>query len=234
MTHTGHSAGPRQPSPDCALCPRLAETRAALRLSQPDWFNAPVPPLGSLEAPILIVGLAPGREGANRTGRPFTGDWAGDLLFATLLKLGLADGVYEERADDSLRLISCRIANSVRCLPPANKPLPAEIASCRPFLEAELQALPRLRVLVALGRIAHESALRALGLKPSAYAFGHGARHVLPVAGPLGAPLILFDSYHCSRYNTNTGRLTAEMFEAVFRAALNEINTAAQPPRFQE
>jgi len=220
---SGLNGEPPQPSRDCSLCPRLAETRAALRLSHPDWFNAPVPPLGPLEAPLLIVGLAPGREGANRTGRPFTGDWAGDLLFATLLRLGLAEGVYEERADDSLRLTRCRIANSVRCLPPANKPLPAEIAACRPFLEAELRALPRLRVLVALGRIAHDSALRALGLKSSAFPFGHGARHVLPVQGPSGEPLYLFDSYHCSRYNTNTGRLTVPMFEAVFRAAMVEI-----------
>jgi uracil-DNA glycosylase family 4 len=195
----------------------------ALRAKHPDWFNAPVPPLGPVDAPLLIVGLAPGREGANRTGRPFTGDWAGDLLFATLLKLGLAEGVYEERPDDSLRLTRCRISNSVRCLPPENKPLPAEIATCRRFLEAELKVLPGLKVMVALGRVAHESALRALDLKPGPYAFAHGARHALPVEGREGRPLVLFDSYHCSRYNTNTGRLTDAMFEAVFRAAMAEI-----------
>jgi uracil-DNA glycosylase family 4 len=214
---------PPQPGRDCPLCPRLVATREALRLSHPDWHNAPVPPFGPITAPILIVGLAPGREGANRTGRPFTGDWAGDLLFATLLKLGLAEGVYDERPDDGLTLTRVRISNSVRCLPPGNKPTPAEIATCRPFLVAELPRLPRLRVLVALGRIAHESALRALDLKPGPYPFAHGARHALPVTGPAGRPLVLYDSYHCSRYNTNTGRLTPAMFEAVFRAARDAV-----------
>ena len=218
---------PPLPDHDCPLCPRLAATRAALRAEHPDWFNGPVPPFGPVEAPLLIVGLAPGKEGANRTGRPFTGDWAGDLLFATLLKLGLAEGTYEERADDGLRLTRCRISNSVRCLPPGNKPLPAEIATCRKFLVEELSVLPSVRAMVALGRIAHESALRALGLKPGPFPFAHGARHVLPVMGAAGAPLVLFDSYHCSRYNTNTGRLTPAMFEAVFRAAMDEIASGA-------
>jgi uracil-DNA glycosylase family 4 len=215
---------PPLPERNCPLCPRLVATRAALRLSHPDWHNAPVAPFGPTTAPILIVGLAPGREGANRTGRPFTGDWAGDLLFATLLKLGLAEGTYDERPDDGLELNGARISNAVRCLPPENKPTPAEIATCRRFLDAELPLLPRLRVMVALGRIAHEAALRALGLKPGAYPFGHGTRHVLPVDGPSGRPLVLFDSYHCSRYNTNTGRLTAPMFEAVFRAAIEAVS----------
>jgi len=198
------------PPHDCGRCPRLALFRAEQQAAFPDWFNGPVPSFGPTDARLLIVGLAPGLRGANRTGRPFTGDYAGDLLYATLDKFGLSDGVYDRRPDDGLLLTGARVANAVRCVPPENKPLPAEIAACRPFFLAELAALPRLAVLLALGQIAHQQILAALGLHQAAYRFGHGAVHVLPNG------LHLADSYHCSRYNTNTGRLTAEMFEAVF------------------
>jgi uracil-DNA glycosylase family 4 len=198
------------PPHDCGRCPRLALFRNEQRRAFPDWFNGPVPSFGSEAARLLIVGLAPGLRGANRTGRPFTGDYAGDLLYATLDKFGLSEGRYDRRPDDGLRLTSARIANAVRCVPPENKPLPAEIVACRPYFLAELAALPRLTVLLALGQIAHQQVLAALGLRQAAYRFGHGAVHALP------SGLHLADSYHCSRYNTNTGRLTAAMFEAVF------------------
>ncbi|MBM3483314.1 MAG: uracil-DNA glycosylase [Alphaproteobacteria bacterium] len=201
---------PQSPARHCPRCPRLVEFRAGLRVKEPDWHNAPVPSFGPLDARLLILGLAPGLKGANRTGRPFTGDHAGRLLYATLLAEGFATGGFAERADDGLRLIDCRIANAVRCVPPANKPLPAEIASCRPFLEAELAAMPRLRVIVALGQIAHGAVLACLGLKPASHGFAHGARHPLPEGR------VLLDSYHCSRQNTNTGRLTEPMFRAIF------------------
>jgi uracil-DNA glycosylase family 4 len=201
-----------EPSRDCPLCPRLAGFRQAQRAAFPDWHNAPVPCFGNPRARLMIVGLAPGLRGANRTGRPFTGDYAGDLLFATLKKLKLATGDYEQRPDDTLTLTGARICNSVRCVPPENKPLPLEVRQCNSFLKAEIAAMPELRVLLALGRIAHDAALTALGEKPSRFTFGHGARH--EVQG-----LTLFDSYHCSRYNTNTGRLTAEMFETVMADA---------------
>ncbi|WP_456305142.1 uracil-DNA glycosylase [Elioraea rosea] len=174
------------------------------------WHNAPVPSFGPLGAPLLIVGLAPGLRGANRTGRPFTGDWAGDLLYAALLRFGLASGTYDERADDGLVLTGARICNAVRCVPPENKPTPAEIATCSRFLADEIGAMPGLRVVLALGAIAHGAVLRALGQRLSAHRFAHAALHTL-------APgLVLADSYHCSRYNTNTGRLTESMFFNVF------------------
>jgi uracil-DNA glycosylase len=199
-----------EPDRDCVLCPRLAAFRGANRAAFPDWFNAPVPSFGEANGQLLIVGLAPGLRGANRTGRPFTGDYAGHLLYATLLKYGFATGQYGERLDDGLTLNGCMITNAVRCVPPANKPEPAEIKLCRAFLATRIAQCPNARAIVVLGRIAHESTLRALGLKLSAYPFGHGAIH-----RPSGKPA-LYDSYHCSRYNTNTGALTPEMFEAVF------------------
>ncbi len=205
-----NSSGPREPLPDCIFCPRLAEFRQANRAKFPDWFNAPVPSFGSLEASLLIVGLAPGLKGANRTGRPFTGDYAGTLLYETLLKFEFATGVYDQRADDGLALVNCRITNSVRCVPPANKPLPDEIAACRGFLAATLQEMANATAVLALGRIAFESILRALALKASQYKFAHGGMY------DLGGGRKLFGSYHCSRYNTNTGRLTAAMFHGVF------------------
>ncbi|MCM0019535.1 MAG: uracil-DNA glycosylase [Tagaea sp.] len=205
-----------EPARDCPLCPRLVALRAALRAKHPAWANAPVPSFGALGAQLLIVGLAPGLKGANRTGRPFTGDYAGDLLYATLLKFGWAKGEYRAGredaawAPDSLALTGARIANAVRCLPPQNKPTPQEAATCRPFLVAEIAAMPKLRVVLALGRLAHDQVLTAFGRKVSSAKFAHGALH------DLGDGRALADSYHCSRYNTNTGRLTPPMFEAVF------------------
>jgi uracil-DNA glycosylase family 4 len=199
---------PIEPSHDCPLCPRLMAFRHQNRAKHPDWFNGPVPCFGPMEAPIAIAGLAPGLQGANRTGRPFTGDWAGDLLYDTLLKLGLAKGVYEERADDTLELVNCRIVNSVRCVPPQNKPEPSEIATCRQFLISELEAMAKLKVILALGKIAHDSVLRAHGKKIAAHPFRHGGVYAL-------GPVTLISSYHCSRYNTNTGVLTTQMFEDV-------------------
>jgi uracil-DNA glycosylase family 4 len=180
-----------------------------VRAREPDWFNAPVPSFGDPDAAVLIVGLAPGVQGANRTGRPFTGDYAGDLLYATLLKYGFATGRYQARPDDGLKLVDCRISNAVRCVPPQNKPLPAEINTCRTFLSATLATMPRLRAIVALGRVAHDSAVKALGVRAAAAPFAHGAVHLV------GA-VRLYDSYHCSRYNTNTRVLTPAMFESVF------------------
>jgi uracil-DNA glycosylase len=197
------------PDRDCPLCKRLVEFRLVARAKFPDWHNAPVPPFGPDEARLLIVGLAPGLQGANRTGRPFTGDYAGNLLYATLKEFGLARGDYEQRPDDSLQLVDCRISNAVKCVPPENKPTPEEIKICNRFLAEELASLPKLKVLLALGSIAHDAVLVALGQKKSAAKFAHAARHALPRG------LTLFDSYHCSRYNTNTGRLTTEMFRDV-------------------
>jgi uracil-DNA glycosylase family 4 len=208
---------PPEPSPDCALCPRLAAFRAENRRRHPDFFNAPVPAFGAVDARVLIVGLAPGLKGANQTGRPFTGDYAGELLYPTLIRVGLARGDYAARADDGLELEDCRVTNAVRCVPPENRPTTDELRTCRQaFLEAELAALPRLRRVVALGRVAHDAVLSALGKVRAHYPFAHGRRHELPKG------LTLFDSYHCSRYNTNTGRLTAEMFENVLRQAARE------------
>jgi uracil-DNA glycosylase family 4 len=201
-----------EPGRDCPVCPRLVEFRQAIRAAEPGWHNAPVPSFGPLDARLLVVGLAPGLKGANRTGRPFTGDYAGDLLYATLKKFGFAEGHYDRRPDDGFRLIDCRITNAVRCVPPENKPTPSEIAACRGFLIAELARLPRLRAIMALGGIAHASVLAALGEKLSRRPFRHGMAH------DLANGVVLADSYHCSRYNTNTGRLTAEMFESVVAA----------------
>ena len=208
------------PPPDCSLCPRLVDLRLSLLKEHPDWFNAPVPSFGNDDARLLIVGLAPGLNGAHRTGRPFTGDYAGDLLYGTLTELGLATGTYASRADDGLTLNQCMITNAVRCLPPANKPVSAEINQCRPFLRAQIDALGNLTTLVALGRIAHESILRTFGLRLASSPFSHGGTHQLT------PDLTLFDSYHCSRYNTNTRRLTEEMFQDVIRAARDHAQIA--------
>jgi uracil-DNA glycosylase family 4 len=205
-----------EPDRNCPLCPRLMAFREEVRAREQSWFNSPVPSFGDARARLLIVGLAPGLQGANRTGRPFTGDYAGDLLYATLLDYGFAEGTYRASPDDGLRLIDCRIANAVRCVPPQNKPLPAEINTCRPFLAATIETMPNLRAIVALGRIAHESLLKALGLKSSAAPFAHGAAY--PAGG-----LKLYDSYHCSRYNTNTGVLTPDMFRRVFGAVRADL-----------
>jgi uracil-DNA glycosylase family 4 len=196
------------PGRDCPLCPRLAAFREANRAKFPGYFNAPVPGWGPEDAPLWIIGLAPGLHGANRTGRPFTGDYAGDLLYATLKEFGLARGKYAESADDGLELTGCRIVNAVRCVPPQNKPTGPEIKTCRPFLAGEVRAA-RPKILLALGRIAHDQVLKVTGERAAARKFGHGARHDL-------GGITLVDSYHCSRYNTNTGRLTPEMFRAVF------------------
>jgi uracil-DNA glycosylase len=205
------SADPKNKTPDhdCPLCPRLRAFRDDNRRKQPDWFNAPVPAFGTADAALLIVGLAPGLQGANRTGRPFTGDYAGDLLYSTLLELGFASGRYDARPDDGLVLRGCRIANAVHCVPPQNKPLPQEIKTCRQFLQARLDEMANLKAIVPLGRIAHDSTLKTLGIPAARAPFAHGAVHD---AGRFK----LYDSYHCSRYNTNTGVLTPEMFRAVF------------------
>ncbi len=203
-----------EPSKDCTLCPRLVDFRGACQVEFPPWWNAPVPVFGDPNAWLAIVGLAPGKHGANRTGRPFTGDYAGDLLFATLDKFGLSEGVYNKKADDGVVLKGAVILNAVRCLPPENKPTPEEIRSCRTFLENGLDALPGVRVVIALGAIAHQSAVKVMGGKLPKARFGHLAEHRVPDGR------VLIDSYHCSRYNTNTGRLTTEMFEAVFARAL--------------
>jgi uracil-DNA glycosylase len=205
-------AHPAAPGHDCPLCPRLVAFRDANRQAEPGWHNAPVPSFGPEDARLLVVGLAPGLRGANRTGRPFTGDYAGDLLYATLKKFGFAEGAYGRSPGDGFRLVRCRITNAVRCVPPENKPTPVEIATCRPFLAAEIASLPRLQAILALGAIAHASVLTARGERPARWPFKHGALHELP------GGLLLADSYHCSRYNTNTGRLTTEMFEQVFEA----------------
>jgi uracil-DNA glycosylase len=208
------------PSRDCPLCPRLQTFREGLRQLHPDWFNAPVPSFGPVSARLLIVGLAPGMQGANRTGRPFTGDYAGDLLYKTLLHFGFARGTYSARIDDGLTLIDARIANAVACVPPGNKPTGAEIATCRRFLIPAIAEMPRLRAIVALGRIAHESTVAALGARRTAVPFGHGRAAVINGTK-------LFSSYHCSRYNTNTGVLTPEMFYAVFAAVRADLDSQA-------
>ena len=203
-----------EPPHDCPICPRLVAYRLANRAAHPDWWNAPVPGWGDPAAWLCIAGLAPGVTGANRTGRPFTGDFAGVLLYETLAKFGLSRGTYDARPDDSLELTGAFISNSVRCVPPQNKPETTEIHACRPFLAAQLAALPNLRVVLALGAIAHQSAVKALGGKLPKHPFAHAAVHQLHTG------IVLIDSYHCSRYNTNTGRLTAPMFEAAFAAAI--------------
>ena len=214
-------AAPAEAPRDCALCPRLAGFIAANRAAHPEWFNAPVPSFGDTSGRFLIVGLAPGLQGANRTGRPFTGDYAGDLLYSTLAKFGLSRGQFAARPDDGLTLKDTLITNAVRCVPPENKPTGAEILTCRQFLISRIAEMPKLKVILALGRIAHDSTVRALNTKPSSAVFGHGRRHKL--TGPNG-PVLLHDSYHCSRYNTNTGRLTTEMFHSVFAAIRQDLD----------
>jgi uracil-DNA glycosylase len=209
------------PAPDCALCPRLAKFRAENQSAYPDYFNAPAPTFGSRNASLLIVGLAPGLHGANRTGRAFTGDASGDLLYATLGKFGLSNDRYESAADDGLRLKHTAITNAVRCLPPGNKPNGEEIRTCRPYLTNQIKRMNNLRAVLCLGRIAHASTLAALDIRQKDAPFSHGARHPVPAT-----QILLFDSYHCSRYNTNTGRLTARMFEDVFATMKTCIETA--------
>ena len=209
-------AVPPEAPRDCVLCPRLAAFRSANKAALPAYFNGAVPSFGTDAADLLIVGLAPGLHGANKTGRPFTGDYAGDLLYATLAAVGRLDGVYAARADDGATLTGAMISNAVRCVPPQNKPETIEIKTCNGFLAARIGALPRLRAIVALGTIAHNATLSALGLKKSACKFGHGAVHDL-------GRLTLYDSYHCSRYNTNTGVLTPAMFRAVFERVQRDL-----------
>ncbi len=209
------------PEADCALCPRLAAYRAANRAANPDWFNAPVPSFGALDASLLVVGMAPGVRGANRTGRPFTGDHAGVLLYNTLISHGLASGTYAADPSDGLELRECRIANAVRCVPPANLPEPAEVNACNRFLRAELQAMPNLRAVLALGVLAHAAVLKACGIPPTRIRFRHGDIHILPDG------LLLADSYHVSRYNTNTGRLTEAMFADVIAGLAERLRKMA-------
>jgi uracil-DNA glycosylase len=211
-----------EPPVSCSRCERLASFRRENAVAAPDWFNAPVPSFGKANARLLVVGLAPGLRGANRTGRPFTGDFAGDLLYATLLDYGFARGSYAARPDDGLELVDTLITNSVRCVPPENRPTGGEIAACRPFLVARMAALPRLQAILVLGKIAHDSTLQALGVRKSSCPFKHGARH------RIRDDLVLFDSYHCSRYNTNTGKLTTEMFHSVFADVRAYLD--AEPP----
>lgn len=203
-----------EPPRDCPLCPRLVAFREELRVEYPGWWNAPVPVLGDPVAWLAVVGLAPGKHGANRTGRPFTGDFAGQLLFDTLIKFGLASGSYQATPEDDLRLHGVIVINAVRCLPPANKPTPEEIRTCRPFLQAPLAVVSSARVVIALGQIAHQSAVKAMGGRLPKAKFGHLAEHRMPDGR------VLIDSYHCSRYNQNTRVLTVPMFEAVFARAV--------------
>jgi uracil-DNA glycosylase family 4 len=208
-----------KPGRDCPRCPRLVAFREEWRGKEPQWFNAPVPSFGPVDARLLIVGLAPGLRGANRTGRPFTGDYAGDLLYSTLKDFGFAQGTFEARADDSLTLIDCRITNAVRCVPPENKPTPLEIKTCRDFLTATIEEMPKLRAVVTLGRIAHETFIAAQCVRRRDYPFAHGGTH------PMGG-ITLFNSYHCSRYNTSTGVLTPQMFREVFAQVRNFLEAA--------
>ncbi|SCA55086.1 Uracil-DNA glycosylase superfamily protein [Candidatus Terasakiella magnetica] len=209
---------PSVPALDCDLCPRLVEFRLENKAKFPDFFNAPVPSFGPIEAEVLVVGLAPGLKGANCTGRPFTGDYAGDLLYPTLKTFGFATGTYGGTAEDGFELQNCRITNAVRCVPPQNKTTGAEEKACRPFLIDEMKAMTNLKAIVALGGVGHNAVIQTLGLKKSQWKFGHNMRHEMADDLP-----ILFDSYHCSRYNTNTGRLTEEMFHDVFRSVCEEL-----------
>ena len=211
---------PAEAPRDCPLCARLVSFREANRVAQPGWYNGAVTSFGSDAARLLIVGLAPGLKGANRTGRPFTGDFAGDLLYATLLDFGFAHGRYAARPDDGLTLVDCMITNAVRCVPPQNKPTPSEIGTCRPFLASRIANMRHLAAVLALGRIAHDSTLAALAVRKSAFPFAHGARH------QVRPDVALFDSFHCSRYNTNTGRLTPAMFRAVLQAVRDQLGAA--------
>jgi uracil-DNA glycosylase family 4 len=219
------SVEPSRPSQDCPLCPRLSAFRETQRAHHPEWFNAPVPSFGDDAAELLIVGLAPGLKGANRTGRPFTGDYAGGLLYQTLRKFGFAEGVYDARPDDGVVLRRARITNAVRCVPPQNKPEPREISACRRFLTAEIAGMPRLRAILALGIIAHQAVLKALELSNGRFPFGHGRLYRLPDS------TLLADSYHCSRLNTNTGKLTGAMFESVFSAVALGLDQVPAVPR---
>ena len=203
----------------CPRCPRLVAFRESWRVKEPGWHNAPVPSFGPIDARLLVVGLAPGLQGANRTGRPFTGDYAGDLLYPTLIEYGFAKGRYEERVDDGLTMVDARISNAVRCVPPENKPATTEIRTCNDFLKAEIADMPKLRALISLGRIAHDASIVALGGKRSGFAFAHGCQHML-------GEIALFNSYHCSRYNTNTGVLTPDMFRDVFRAVRAHLDAS--------
>lgn len=212
---------PPEPAKDCRLCPRLAAYRDQNQAEHPDWFNGAVGSFGPSSARLLIVGLAPGVTGANRTGRPFTGDYAGDLLYATLDKFGFSKGYYYQRADDGLTMVDSMISNAVRCVPPQNKPTGEEINQCRPFLQARIAALPNLKAILTLGKIAHDSTVKALGGRLKDYRFAHGAIHQL-------ATYSIVNSYHCSRYNTNTGRLTTPMFEEVFATVRSLLPSLAQ------
>jgi uracil-DNA glycosylase len=216
-----HGEPPGLPAPDCPLCPRLAEYRQANQAAHADWFNAPVPSFGALDARLLIVGLAPGVRGANRTGRPFTGDFAGMLLYRTLLHFGLATGQYGEDPNDGLTLVDCRVTNAVRCVPPGNLPSSGEINTCNRFLAVEIAAMPRLRGILALGGTAHNAVLRSHSMRPTRVPFRHGAIHELPEGK------LLADSYHVSRLNTNTGRLTEPMFHAAVEAFLRRLEPRA-------
>jgi uracil-DNA glycosylase family 4 len=208
----------------CPLCPRLVAYREQAARAEPGWFNGAVPSFGTPKARLLIVGLAPGLKGANRTGRPFTGDYAGDLLYSTLLAFGFARGSYAASPDDGLKLVDCMITNAVRCVPPQNKPLPEEINTCRGYFTSRLAALPNLKAVIVLGRVAHDQTLTTLALRKAAYPFRHGARHEVG-AHQGSAPLAMFDSLHCSRLNTNTKRLTTEMFHDVFRDVRAYLDT---------
>jgi len=209
-----------EPSLVCPFCPRLVAFREVWRQAEPDWHNAPVPSFGQEDGRLLIVGLAPGVRGANRTGRPFTGDYAGELLYSTLIRYGFATGKFEARPDDTLRLVDAQLTNAVRCVPPENKPTTEEMRTCRPFLSATIGRLPRLSVVVALGKIAHDQVVVARGERMSRFKFAHGAEHRI-------GDLMLFDSYHCSRYNTNTGVLTTDMFHAVFSRVRSFLDSTA-------
>ena len=211
-------AAEREPPADCPLCPRLVAYRRENQAAHPEWFNGPVPSFGPLEARVAVVGMAPGVRGANRTGRPFTGDYAGALLYATLLRFGLAQGGYDARPDDGLTLVDTRIVNAVRCVPPANLPTPLEARTCNSFLRAELAGLAQLKVVLALGVLAHAAVLRAAGMVPSRVKFKHGQMLDLPCGWTLA------DSYHVSRYNTSTGVLTAAMFEAVVAEIVDRLH----------
>lgn len=200
------------PAPNCSLCPRLVAFREGNQAKFPDKHNAPVEPFGPLDAELLIVGLAPGLKGANFSGRPFTGDYAGDLLYATLVKFGYARGTYAKHKNDGLELVNCRVTNAVRCVPPENKPTTEEEKTCRPFLVDEIKAMSNLKTIISLGLISHKAVLKTFELKQSAYKFAHGATHQITDT------IRLVDSYHCSRYNTQTGRLTTEMFEDIFKS----------------
>ncbi|MXU63967.1 uracil-DNA glycosylase [Oceanomicrobium pacificus] len=209
MAAAAPDAAPPEAPLDCPLCPRLVAYRAQVAAKEPQWFNAPVPSFGDTGGRLLVLGLAPGVTGANRTGRPFTGDYAGGLLYQTLARFGFANDRFDARPDDGLALTDALVCNAVRCVPPQNKPTGAEIRTCRPFMLSRMAQMPNLRAVVCLGRIAHDTLVRGLGARLADHPFGHQAQHRI-------GDLRIFDSYHCSRYNTNTGRLTPEMFAAVF------------------